>query len=635
MQSYLEILKTYWGFENFRPLQAEIIENIGNQKDTIALLPTGGGKSICFQVPALALEGICLVVSPLIALMHDQVKNLESRGIKAIAITSALNQRQIDISLDNAIYGDYKFLYISPERLQSPLFKERLQKMTISFLAVDEAHCISQWGYDFRPAYLNIASIKESLPNIPIIALTASATQKVIEDLSEKLQLRAPKLFRKSFSRENLAYVVLREEAKERRLLEILQKVKGSSIVYVRSRKQSKQLSLFLRENGISADYYHAGMGNKTRDEKQKAWMNNLIRVIVSTNAFGMGIDKPDVRTVIHFDLCDNPESYYQEAGRAGRDGKKAYAIQIFNDRDKELAERKIKKQFPDYSFIANCYDLLGKHLNLAYGSGSENQFPFELNDFASKYELDLLSTYYALKILERNNYLILNEIDNNPSRVKILVDSTRIYDHLIRNEKYASVINILLRSYPRLFDEYVSINEHEIAKRSQLASAEVIKQLRMLSKLDLIEFIERNEGGSIYYVQGRVQKERITIDRLTYSNRKKVLELKWKNMTNYISNVEICRSKLLVSFFDEKNANSCGKCDVCLERKKVNLSANQFRHLVTEIKDQLLQKPLEMKELSESMKHRNSKELVAAVRWLSDQNSIQLIENKLHWAKN
>ncbi|MEM7161099.1 MAG: ATP-dependent DNA helicase RecQ [Bacteroidota bacterium] len=635
LHSYEEILNTYWGFENFRPLQQEIIESIGNQKDTIALLPTGGGKSICYQVPGMASNGLCLVISPLIALMNDQVENLKKKGIKAISVTSALSSKEIDIALDNAAYGDYKFLYISPERLQTNLFQERLLKMNINVIAVDEAHCISQWGYDFRPAYLNIASIREIKPETPIIALTASATDKVVEDIKARLGLRSPELFKKSFTRKNLAYVVLREESKERKLLDILNKVKGSSIVYVRSRKQSKVISSFLRDNGISADYYHAGLSNQARNEKQKAWMNNLIRVIVSTNAFGIGIDKADVRTVIHFDLCENPENYYQEAGRAGRDGKKAYAVQLFNDRDIALGEIKINNQFPDRSFIESCYDAIGKHFNLAYGSGSECSFPFELNEFVSRYNFPVLPAYYALKILERNNYLILNEVDYQNSRIKILVDNTSIYDYQLRNEKYAALINVLLRSYAHLFDEYVGINERELAKRLQLNYSEIIKQLQFLNKLELVDYRARNEGGSIYFVQPRVPKERIFIDKNTFSIRKSILEEKWANMKAYLSNVEYCRSKLLVSFFDENDAKNCGICDVCLERKKINLSTNEFRHLLNEIKDILEETPLEIDELSELMKHRKNDELLSVIRWLNDQNTIQLRENKLHWKQN
>ena len=500
MPTYTEILKKYWGFSSFRPLQEEIIEKVAKGNDTIALLPTGGGKSICFQIPGLAKEGLCIVISPLIALMNDQVKNLNDRGIKAMAISSAMSKKEIDISLDNAIYGDYRFLYVSPERLQSPLFQERLSKMPVNLIAVDEAHCISQWGYDFRPAYLKIAALREFHPKVPIIALTASATEKVVADIGNKLKLKEPHLFKKSFTRANLSYVVLKEENKEKKLLDILNKVKGTSIVYVRSRKQSTTLSAFLRENGISADYYHAGLNSVIRNEKQQAWMNNLIRVIVSTNAFGMGIDKADVRTVIHFDLCENPENYYQEAGRAGRDGKKAYAIQLFDERDKQLSQTKINNQFPEIKFIKDVYSKLGNFYKLAYGAGFEQSYPFNLGDFSIFSNLPALASYNALKILEQNEYLSMNEIDNSPSKVKFIISNTDTYDYQLRNEKHSAIIDLMLRSYSRLFDDYVAINELVMAKRLRVEQKEIKQQLQYLAHMNVIEYLPKSSTGSIFF---------------------------------------------------------------------------------------------------------------------------------------
>ena len=633
MDSFIDILQRFWGFSSFRPLQYEIVSSIFEKKDTIALLPTGGGKSVCFQVPGLANDGLTIVISPLIALINDQVEGLKKKGIKAMSVTSALSKREIDIALDNCAYGDYKFLYISPERLQSQLFQERLKKMNVSMVAVDEAHCISQWGYDFRPAYLQIASIKEIHPDVPIIALTASATEKVIQDIAEKLELKQPALFKKSFTRSNLSYVVLKEENKEKKMLDILNKVKGTSIVYVRSRKQAEQLSVFIRNNGISCDFYHAGLNTTKREEKQKAWMNNFIRVIVSTNAFGMGIDKADVRTVIHFDICENPENYYQEAGRAGRDGKKAYAVQLLNESDKSLTGSRIKNQFPEIIFIQKVYQKLGDFFQVAIGAAKDQVYPFRMGDFLSFTDLPSIPTYYALKILENNGYILLNEFDNTPSKFKMVLNHENVYDYQLNNEKFSAVLEILLRSYTGLFEEYVNINEHTISKRLKIDNKELRDQLQFLHSVKVLEYLPKNNFGSLHYITERIPAPSVVIDNEIYHKRKNVANEKWKNMLDYLNNVEVCRSKMLVSFFDEHSVTNCGICDVCVERKNLKLSTNEFTTIITEIRNEIEMQPLALDQLVKKLSHRKEEALISAVRWLTDQKNIQKKEEALYWS--
>ena len=631
---YTEILKKYWAYDRFRPLQEEIIESICSGSDTLVLLPTGGGKSLCYQVPGMAMEGLCLVISPLIALMNDQVHQLKRRNIKAIAVSSRMNKREIDIALDNAVYGDYKFLYLPPERLQSPLFLERLPKMNICLIAVDEAHCISQWGYDFRPSYLNIASIRDIKQNTPIIALTASASQKVVSDIAEKLQLRKANHFKQSFTRSNLSYVVFNEEDKEKKLINILSKVKASAIVYAKSRKKTETLSQLLSQNSISSDYYHAGLSAHQREERQSNWMSNKTRVMVATNAFGMGIDKPDVRTVVHFDICENPENYYQEAGRAGRDGEKSYAVQLFNAADVEIGNKRVLNKFPELKTIKEVYHKLGNYFNLGYGAGSETSFAFDLGKFASFASLPSLQCYYALKIIEKNEYLILNELDNSPSKIRMVMKHGDIYDYQLRNEKHSLLIDILLRSYSGLFDEYVAIDEYLIAKRLKSPVQKLIKQLDYLSESNVLEYLRRSESGSIFWSRERVPSDQLRIEKNTYSERKKVALRKWQDMKDYVNNKEMCRSKLLVSFFDEVNASNCGICDICIDRKKKGEKGDSFNSLVQEICELVKDKPLGISDLTKKIDHCKEDELLYAIRWLSDQNAIEMKENLMHWVE-
>ncbi|TAL60569.1 MAG: ATP-dependent DNA helicase RecQ, partial [Bacteroidetes bacterium] len=473
-----QILLKHWGYSHFRALQEDIINSVLAGNDTLALMPTGGGKSLCFQIPALAKEGICIVISPLIALMKDQVENLRAKGVKAMAITSGMSKKEIDIAFDNCVYGDYKFLYLSPERLDSGLARTRIQKMNVNLIAVDEAHCISQWGYDFRPSYLKIADIKEMLPAVPILALTATATPDVAADIQKKLLFPArgkpSNFFQKSFERKNLAYVVIKEEDKMSRLLKIVTRISGTGIVYVRNRKKSQEITDFLRANNISADYYHAGIEGSARDAKQDAWIHNKTRVIVCTNAFGMGIDKPDVRFVVHLDMPDCLEAYFQEAGRAGRDEKKSYAVLLFNGADKIDAERNMLMSFPPMEEIRKTYQSLSNYFQIPIGAGQGSVFDLDINDLCSKYNLHHLTAYNSIKFLEKEGMVSLTEAFHMPSRIHFVFNKEELYKFQVEHNFYDDFIKLLLRSYSGLFDTYVKISEQDIAKRTGKSYEEV-----------------------------------------------------------------------------------------------------------------------------------------------------------------
>ncbi|MCK4921896.1 MAG: ATP-dependent DNA helicase RecQ, partial [Bacteroidales bacterium] len=490
MNDFKQILTKHWGYSDFRPLQEDIIRSVFEGRDTLGLLPTGGGKSITFQVPALAKEGICIVVTPLIALMRDQVSNLQKKEIKAIAVNSSMSKDEIDIALDNCIFGDFKFLYLSPERLASDLFKVRLEKMNVNLIAVDESHCISQWGYDFRPSYLNIAEIRDLLPEVPVLALTATATPKVVEDIMDRLKFRERNLFQKSFERTNLTYRVDNVEDKNRRLLNYCSDHKGTAIVYVRNRKKTKEISDFLKLNNISSDYYHAGINHESRSSKQENWQNGKIRVIVATNAFGMGIDKSDVRLVIHMDLPDSIEAYFQEAGRAGRDEKSALAVLIVNKADKRLAEQRISNTFPEIQLIKDIYQALGNYFQLAIGSGKGQSFDFILHDFLHKYKFSALVAHNSIKILQREGYIDISDEFNNPSRIHFKILRDDLYKFQVSNAKYDGFIKLILRSYTGLFSSYVAVDENLLAKRSGLSRDDVYKYLVRLSSSQIIDYI-------------------------------------------------------------------------------------------------------------------------------------------------
>lgn len=564
-----EILKQYWGYDSFRPMQEEIIQSILDGKDTLALLPTGGGKSVCFQVPGMMLDGICIVVSPLIALMKDQVEQLNNKGIKAVAVFSGMSRREIDITLDNCIYGNIKFLYVSPERLKTELFGERAKQMNINMLAIDEAHCISQWGYDFRPPFLQIVEFKNELGIKKIIALTATATKEVKEDIISRLEMEDPLVFQKSFARANLSYSAFYQENKEQKLLEILKNVPGTSVVYVRSRRKTREIADFLRRNKISADFYHAGLSGHDRSDKQDAWIHNRVRVIVSTNAFGMGIDKPDVRTVIHMDLPDSLEAYYQEAGRAGRDGRKAYAVTLFHHQDvAELKDRADRSVVPP-ELIKRTYQALGNFFKLAIGSHAFSSFPFQYDQFIKTFNLPVVETYAALKKLGDEGLIQLNEGFYESSKFIFLLDKSETYKYQIANPKLDPVIKTLLRLHGgEAFNSYLKIKEKEVAALLKAEVDQVRNWLQFLSEQEVIDYQPSVDSPTITFLTPRLDPDKLPIDSQQIAWRKKIAIEKANSVIEYM-HTEDCRTQIFQRYFDEKTSITCGICDNDLERRK------------------------------------------------------------------
>jgi ATP-dependent DNA helicase RecQ len=553
MHQPLEILKKYWGHDKFRPMQLEIIESVLQKNDTLALLPTGGGKSVCFQVPALLLEGVCLVVSPLIALMKDQVQQLLDRGISSASIYSGMAYAEIDKTLDDAVDGHIKFLYISPERLKTVLFIERLKKMKVSLLAIDEAHCISKWGYDFRPSYLLINEVKEFIPAVPTIALTATATNLIRKDIIEKLEFKKPKVFVQSFARENLSYSVIESDNKEVKLLQILNKVPGSFVVYTKTRKRTSEIAKFLKENNVSADFYHAGLPIKDRNKKQEDWINNKIRVVVSTNAFGMGIDKPDVRGVVHVDLCENMEAYYQESGRAGRDNLKAYAISIYNDVDIENLERNLTLKYPEFSFVKKVYQSLCNYYKLAIGAELFNSFDFEIQHFCSTFGINPSLTHYALKLLENQGVIYLNEVYFNPSKLIIKANGRELSDFQEKNESLNNFTKILLRIYGgQVFSNYVNISETEIANAAFISFDEAVKNLNFLKNIQLIDYLPQNAVPQLGFLTERQDAENLNIDHKELEKRKTNEKRALASIKLYTLQKSKCRMLFIQDYFDE-----------------------------------------------------------------------------------
>lgn len=618
-----EVLKKYWNFSGFRLLQEDIIRSVLAGKDTLALMPTGGGKSVCFQVPALLSPGICIVVSPLIALMKDQVENLRSRGIEAVAIFSGMGKREVDILLDNCIYGPVKFLYLSPERLLSDLVRERIRHMNVNLVAIDEAHCISQWGYDFRPPYLHLNELRAIHPHVPVLALTATATERVVIDIQKKLSFSEPNVLRKSFERKNLSYVVLNEENKLRKLVDIVKKVKGSGIIYVRNRRETQEISRFLNQQNIPSDFYHAGLDTVIRGRKQESWKSNQVRIIVATNAFGMGIDKPDVRFVVHLDLPDSLEAYYQEAGRAGRDEKKAYAVLLYNRSDKLQLMKKLELSFPAVNEIKQVYQHLGNYFQLAYEAGEGLSFEFDMADFCSRFKLDAIKTINALKFLEHDEYITLSESVFLPSRLKIMVSSEDLYRFQVENAAYDSFIKILLRSYGGLFDQYVPVRETDLAKRTNHSRTQVISTLKKLEESGLISYLQQTDRPQLQYIKPRADNRALFIDHRYIDERKKITEQQVAAVVYYAES-SLCRHTILMQYFGEHDAKKCGVCDVCLEEKRESNNSSLTDTITSGVLEMLSANHLSLDELVSGMKAGTEKERIEIIRYLLDAGKIK-----------
>ncbi|MFZ1805674.1 MAG: ATP-dependent DNA helicase RecQ [Cyclobacteriaceae bacterium] len=627
METPEHILKQYWGYDQFRPPQRDIVKNVLEGKDTVALLPTGGGKSICFQVPALISEGVCLVITPLIALMEDQVSQLKRRGIAAIAIHSGMSRSEIDVALDNCSYGKIKFLYLSPERIQTEMFQARIQKILVNLIAVDEAHCISQWGYDFRPSYLLLSDLREMKPEVPIIALTATATKKVREDIVEKLGLKEPCVYTKSFARENLSFVVRQTESKEKLLLQVILKVNGSAIVYVRSRRAAEKLSSWLIKSGISATFYHAGLTYQQRNDHQKKWIDGSARVVVATNAFGMGIDKANVRTVIHMDLPETLEAYYQEAGRAGRDGDKSYAVVIHHPIDVKSLREKVEQSQPEQAVLKKTYQALSNYLQLAEGSAMGESFDFDLATFSNRYELKPITTYAALKKLEEQGLLQLSESFYRPSKVHFLVEKKKLYEFQVSNDHFDQLIKGLLRLYGgELFSVYVNISESQLSRAVGWNIPEVKIGLDQLHKMQLLDYESASEVPQVTFLVPRQDADRLQLDVARLNERRDLALTKMETMVEYIEQSHRCRTQFIQSYFDEETFATCGVCDVCLTKKK---KENQ-----TEIKDYhdqilllLKQKPMTSEELEKAVNPSDQELLIEVIREMLDANEIKYDE--------
>jgi len=625
------ILKQFWSYDSFRPLQEEIINAVLDGKDTLALLPTGGGKSICFQVPTLCKEGICIVISPLIALMKDQVANLKSKNIKAEAIYSGISKSNIDRILDNCKFGDIKFLYVSPERLKTDLAITRISQMNVSLIAVDEAHCISQWGYDFRPAYLEIAEIRKIFPDVPLLALTATATEKVVEDIQDKLEFRKANLMQKSFQRNNLWYVVVHEENKRKKLLEILQKIPGSGIVYTRSRKKTVEIANLLKQNRITADYYHAGLTNEQRTKKQEEWISDKTRIIVSTNAFGMGIDKPNVRIVVHMDLPDSIEAYFQEAGRAGRDEEQSYAALLYNDADRVKLERNYENSFPPTEEIRRVYRALGNYYQMAIGSGMGKSLDFHLQEFVNRFNFEPLLTYNALKILETNGYISISESVSILAKVKVKVSKDVLYDFLLKNKTYEIIIKAILRVYQGAFEYPVNVDETKLSKFIKIDKRILVQRFEELHKFNIIFYTPAKNKPQLTYLLPRENADDLELD----FKRLNFLKERYRSNINAIiryAEEETCRQVQLLNYFGEE-VEKCGTCDICRSIRVEGMTSEEGLRLKNKIKRMLLKESLTQKEVVESFHTKTKAKVVNLVSYLLDEGFIMKEKDSLVWA--
>jgi ATP-dependent DNA helicase RecQ len=632
LDRYRKILTKYWGFSSFRPLQEEIISSVMAGNDTLGLMPTGGGKSITFQVPALASEGICIVVSPLIALMKDQVDRLRSMDIRAMVIHTGMMKDEISISLDNCIYGDYKFLYISPERIGSEVFRNRVARMNVSLIAIDEAHCISQWGYDFRPSYLKISSLRDVLPQeVPILALTATATPRVVEDIVEKLNFRTKNVFKTGYERRNLTYLVREIEDKESYLLKTLSGVSGSGIVYVRSRKRSAEIAAMLLKESIPATYYHAGLPPETRHQRQIDWIGGRVRVMVATNAFGMGIDKADVRFVLHWDIPDSIESYFQESGRAGRDGKSSWAVLIYSKSDVSRARDRIRVSFPPPDRIKDIYELLCNFLQIPVGAGKNGVYDFSLAKFVTHYRLQVAEVYNSIKFLEREGYIELTEEINNPSRVNFIVSRDDLYRFQVANAALDGFIKLILRSYTGLFSEFVPVNEEYLSKKSGLTRDQIYNFMVHLSNQGIIRYIPGKKGAMIIFTEERLPRKSLLITPGNYVEVRSRFQERLEKMIEYVTSNTRCRASMLLEYFGEETAR-CGQCDVCINRNELDLSKYEFDLILARVREIVERDSPDMLTLMSKLEG-DEEDNLKVVRWLLDHDKlISSVGNRLAW---
>ena len=635
MNKFQEILKQYWGYDSFRDLQEEIITSIGEGKDTLGLMPTGGGKSITFQVPALAQEGLCIVITPLIALMKDQVHNLRKRGIKALAVYSGMTRQEILTALENCIFGDYKFLYISPERLDTEIFRTKLRSMKVSMITVDESHCISQWGYDFRPAYLKIAEIRELLPGVPVLALTATATPEVVEDIQARLNFHEGNVFRMSFERKNLAYIVRKTDNKTNELLHILRRIPGSAIIYARNRRRTKEITELLVNEDITADFYHAGLDNAVKDLRQKRWQNGEVRVMVATNAFGMGIDKPDVRIVLHLDLPDSPEAYFQEAGRAGRDGEKAYAVILYSRSDKTTLHKRIVDTFPDKEYILNVYEHLQYYYQMAMGDGFQCVREFNIEEFCRKFKYFPVPVDSALKILSQAGYLEYTDEQDNASRILFTLRRDELYKLREMGTEAEALIQTILRSYTGVFTDYAYISEASLSIRTGLTREQIYNILVTLTKRRIVDYIPRKKTPYIIYTRERQELRFVHIPPSVYEERKVRYEARIKAMEEYVTSEEVCRSRMLLRYFGEKNKHNCGQCDVCISRRATDtsLSDDSFEELKRQITELLTQQPLPLVEIAHKMEAEKER-VEEVIHHLLEEGALKMQDGMIHISK-
>jgi len=630
-----KILISYWGHAAFRPMQEEIIDSIIDGKDTLALLPTGGGKSVCFQVPALIINGTCIVITPLIALMKDQVANLKKNKIKAAAIYSGMHYDEVESVYSNALVGNLKFLYISPERLASEVTRDVISRMKVSILAVDEAHCISQWGYDFRPPYLKISEIRSIIPKVPILALTATATPSVVNDIMEKLEFAKPNVLKTSFERRNLAYNVIKEFDKTGFLIRKLKDDNNSAIIYVRSRRKTRELAEVFNKNNISATYYHAGLDAKIRDVRQKDWTLGRVKIIVATNAFGMGIDKSNVRNVVHYDLPDSIESYFQEAGRAGRDLQMSAATLLYNDKDIVNVKERLLASFPSMSKIQSIYNAIGNYFQIPEGTGKDMGFDFSIADFANNYNFNVLQVYNSIKFLEREGFLLYIQSAGQYSKLFVPINKTELYTFIVDNPGADRLLKEIMRSYSGVFSDYININEMLLAKRSEMTRENVIKKLIYFNRMKIISYIPIKVKPQLIYSYERLSAKHIQLSDGNYKNQKVASEKRLSAMLNFITNSIECRSKLLLEYFGEENARRCGICDVCVAKNKVDLNEIEFDAIQKKISNSLNSKHMHLYELVSSIDGFDEDDIIQVVRWLIDNGKvIRHKDETLSWYK-